>query len=187
MKLIIAQGNPGEQYKKNRHNIGFLVLDSFASKLGLDWMIKTKFNARIAEFSVDGEKIFLAKPEAFYNETGLSTRKLVDFYDLNVKSDVLVVHDDLALPFGTVRTRKQGSDAGNNGVKSLNQHIGPDYHRLRIGIWNELRDRMNDSDFVLGNFSKDESVQLTEKIIPHAIEVIDKFCNKDIEITSKKL
>ncbi|MEP6710637.1 MAG: aminoacyl-tRNA hydrolase, partial [Candidatus Saccharibacteria bacterium] len=134
MKLIFAQGNPGDQYNTTRHNVGFAILDALAKKFEASFTSKPKFFADIAELNIEGEKILLVKPATFYNETGKSARALVDFYKLAPATDVLVVHDDLALPFGTLRTREKGSDAGNNGIKSLNAHLGPDYARLRIGI-----------------------------------------------------
>src|SRR5438445_447838 len=138
MKLIFAQGNPGSQYATTRHNVGFLILDQLAAKAGKEFIKKPKFHADVAELTIAGEKVLLVKPTTFYNETGQSARSLVDFYKLDTMSDVLVVHDDLALPLGTIRTREKGSDAGNNGIKSLNAHLGHDYHRIRIGIYNEL-------------------------------------------------
>ena len=187
MKLIFAQGNAGTQYAHTRHNVGFSVIDAFADSQDAVWSNKAKFNAMIAETSVNGAKVILAKPTTFYNESGQSARKIIDFYNLDTHHDVLVIHDDLALPFGTIRTREKGSDAGNNGIKSLNSHIEPNYHRVRIGILNDLRERMNDTDFVLGNFSKDETKKLNDSIIPHVIEIIEKFCGQNVEITSKKL
>ena len=102
-------------------------------------------------------------------------------------SDVLVIHDDLALPLGKIRIREKGSDAGNNGIKSLNAHLGPNYNRIRIGIENDLRNRMGDINFVLGHFSKDETVTLKEVIIPKTIELIERFCAGELETTSHNL
>jgi PTH1 family peptidyl-tRNA hydrolase len=187
MKIVFGQGNPGDQYTRTRHNVGFTILDAFANKLEVSWSNRSKFKAMMAETTIGDEKLLLIKPSTFYNDTGIAASQLIDFYDLDVSKDVLVIHDDLALPFGTIRTRKKGSDAGNNGIKSLNAHIGTSYHRIRIGIYNDLRDCMNDSDFVLSNFTKDESTRLEESVAPHIIETIEKFCTKDIEITSKKL
>jgi PTH1 family peptidyl-tRNA hydrolase len=166
--------------------VGFAVLDEFARAHDLTWSDKSKFNALIAEASIDGEKVILIKPTTFYNETGISARKLIDFYSLDPATDLLVIHDDLALPFGTIRTRKQGSDAGNNGIKSLNNHLGPDYHRIRIGIWSDLRDRMDDADFVLSKFNKEESDHLESDVIPHVIKNMVDFCNNALETTSHK-
>lgn len=186
MKLIFAQGNPGTKFDRTRHNVGFGVIDSFATSHNLSWTNKAKFHALLADTIIDGEKVILAKPDTFYNETGVSARSLIDFYDLNPSSDLLVIHDDLALPIGTVRTRAQGSDAGNNGIKSLNNHVGPDYHRIRIGIANDLRARMGDIDFVLGTFSKDEADTLT-KLQPEIITSIELFIAGKLEHETKKV
>ncbi len=184
MKLILGQGNPDTKYDCTRHNVGFHVLDEFARSHDLIWSEKSKFKAMLAETTIDGEKVVLIKPTTYYNETGISARKIVDFYSLDPVKDLLVIHDDLALPFGTIRTRKQGSDAGNNGIKSLNTHLGSDYHRIRIGVWSELRDRMDDAEFVLSRFNKEESEQLGSKIIPHVLERIEQFCHETLEPTS---
>lgn len=184
MKLILAQGNPESKYNNTRHNIGFVVIDEFAKSLDLTWSEKSKFAALIAETTIDGEKVILAKPTTYYNETGQSARKLIDFYSIMPEHDLLVIHDDLALPVGTIRTRKQGSDAGNNGIKSLNSHVGPDYHRIRIGISNDLREKMGDVDFVLSKFSKDESNQLYTSVLPKVIECVNDFCSGLLESTS---
>ena len=183
MKLILAQGNPGSQYSSTRHNVGFAALDHFATKNDLKFQAKPKFLADIAEFTHDDNKVLLVKPSTFYNETGQCARALIDFYKLDPTSDILVVHDDLALPFGTLRTREKGSDAGNNGIKSLNAHIGPQYARLRIGIYNDLRDRMNDVDFVLGRFSKDEEAALVD-VFEKTDSIITDFLNDTFQTTT---
>jgi len=187
MKLIFAQGNPGLEYNKTRHNVGFRILDAYTEQHKLDWTTKAKFLADVAEFTEIGEKVLLVKPTTFYNETGRSARALVDFYKLDPTHDVLVIHDDLALPFGTIRVREKGSDAGNNGIKSLNAHLGETYTRLRIGTWNELRDKMGDIDFVLAKFSSSEIKRLQDDIIPHAITLIEAFCHGTLETTSHTL
>lgn len=174
MKLIFAQGNPGTQYDGTRHNAGFYMIDSFAHTYSGTWNEKSKFHALVSEITVEGEKVLLAKPTTFYNETGQSARAIIDFYKLDPSTDILVLHDELALPFGTVRTRSSGSDAGNNGIKSLNAALGQDYKRLRIGIYNDLRDRMNDVDFVIGKFSKEEAATLSD-IYPLAEKQIAAF------------
>ena len=183
MKLLFAQGNPGTDYERTRHNVGFVVLDEFARTHSAAFQPKDKFKALVAEANIDGEKVLLAKPQTFYNETGQSARAIVDFYKLDPASDVLVIHDELALPFGTLRTRRQGSDAGNNGIKSLNAHLGQNYHRLRIGIWNESRDQRGDVDFVLGKFSPDEAVQLPV-VVSKATHLIDQFIAGQLEHTT---
>lgn len=174
MKLIFAQGNPGKQYEKTRHNIGFLLLDRYAAAHSLEFQSKMKFNADIAEYSNVGEKILLVKPMTFYNETGVSARAIIDFYKIE-PTDILVLHDELMLPFGKLRVRHGGRDAGNNGIKSLNAHIGDSFARIRIGIQNELRTRMQDTDFVLGGFSSDEQKIITTSLSEEVTGLIEKF------------
>lgn len=170
MKIVFAQGNPGTQYATTRHNVGFIFADMLSKKWGIDFSPKSKFHADIAELTITGEKILIVKPTTFYNDTGLSARTLVDFYKLDPSTDFLVIHDDIALPFGTIRTREKGRDAGNNGVKSLNAHIGEHHKRIRIGIYQPLRDRMHDAEFVLGTFTKDE-----QNALPHIFTEIERF------------
>ena len=184
MKFIIAQGNPGAQYDRTRHNIGFMTLDAIADAHNATWHTEAKFKAAIATVTIAREKVLCVKPLSFYNETGQVARALIDFYKLSPKTDLLVVHDDLALPFGTVRVREKGSDAGNNGIKSLNSHLGPDYWRIRIGIWNELRDRMGDADFVLSAFSAKEREAIPPLIATVVTPFIEQFVTGTLESTS---
>ena len=187
MKIIFAQGNPGAQYATTRHNVGFLIVETLATQHAVDFIKKPKFHADIAEVRIAGEKVLLVKPATFYNETGQAARLIVDFYKLNPATDVMVLHDDLTLPLGTLRIRESGRDAGNNGIKSLNAHLGANYTRVRIGIYNELRDRIHDADFVLSNFTKTEADTLQETISPKVIELVESFCAGRIEATSHKL
>jgi len=173
MKLIFAQGNPGPEYAMTRHNIGWVILDAFAREYDTSFQMRDKFKSEIAETTIHDEKVLFVRPQTFYNETGPAARAIADFYKLET-ADVLVIHDELALPFGTVRTREKGSDAGNNGIKSLNTHLGPDYKRIRVGVWNERRDQMGDVNFVLGKLSKDEQDALPE-IIQKTHRIIDGF------------
>lgn len=176
MKLIFAQGNPGKEYEKTRHNVGLFVLERLQDELhGTAWKKHAKALAEVSEATRNGEKVLLVKPLSYYNETGLVARALVDFYKLNPATDVLVLHDDLALPFGTIRTREKGSDAGNNGIKSLNQHLGDTYARVRIGIWNDLRDHIDDADFVLSRFTSDEQKALKDTVISAAVAMTESF------------
>ncbi|HWT39759.1 MAG TPA: aminoacyl-tRNA hydrolase [Dongiaceae bacterium] len=184
MKLILAQGNPGPRYAHTRHNVGFSVLDAFAEANDARWHSESKFRADIAEATINGEKVLLVKPLSFYNETGQVARGLVDFYKLDPVSDVLVIHDELALPFGTVRVREKGSDAGNNGIKSLNAHLGQDYWRIRIGVWHESRNQINDVDFVLGKFSTEERASLETITQQTIVPLITRFVKGELEAVS---
>ncbi len=187
MKLIFAQGNPGSKYAHTRHNTGFIVVDGLAEAGKAAWKLADKFKAEIAEISLGNEKVLLVKPLSFYNQTGQVARAIVDFYKLDPVEDVLVIHDELALPFGTIRVRQKGSDAGNNGIKSLNAHLGPDYARIRVGVWNETRDLMEDSNFVLSNFSQAEQKTLDEGIIPQINTLIETFVKGELEAHSAKI
>ncbi len=188
MKLILAQGNPGDKYTSTRHNTGFLLIDQLADKLGAKFTERSKFSSLIAETSISGEKVLLVKPTTYYNETGRSARQLVDFYKLDAKDDVLVIHDDIALPFGSVRVRLKGSSAGNNGIKSLNAHLGEDYSRIRVGVSNELRTRLKDDvSFVLAPFTKPEIIKLNETIFPQVSELIEDFCRGSLTSVSHNL
>lgn len=182
MKLIIGLGNPEERYKHTRHNVGFRLLTSYAADQGAEFQLKDKFRACLAELSVNGEKVILAKPTTYYNNVGEAGRLIADFYKIGPE-DILIVHDELALPFGTIRTRIGGSDAGNNGIKSLNQHLGPDTARIRVGVYNELRDRIDDADFVLSNFTKTEDETLGS-LAKKAADIIDDFISDNFTHTT---
>lgn len=186
MKVVFALGNPEPKYVQTRHNTGFTVLNAFADNLGIKWKSDSKYNADIAETEINGEKVLLVKPATYYNETGQSAQKIINFYKLNPSDDLLVIHDDLALPFGTIRIRQKGSDAGNNGVKSINSHVENGYTRIRIGISNENREKMDDADFVIEKFNSDESKRLKSTIVPQALELIGHFVNGTLKITSYK-
>ncbi|MDX2776153.1 aminoacyl-tRNA hydrolase [Streptomyces caniscabiei] len=182
MKIIFAQGNPGTQHATTRHNVGFIFADMLAKKWGIGFSSKSKFQADIAEITITGEKTLIVKPTTFYNDTGISARAIIDFYKIDPSQDFLVIHDEIALPFGTIRTRDKGRDAGNNGVKSLNAHVGENHKRIRVGIYQPLRDRMHDADFVLGAFTKDEQNALP-RIFTEAERFIDGFIRDQFILT----
>lgn len=182
MKLIVALGNPESNYDLTRHNVGFLLLDHVAAQLGATWQPKPKFKGEIAEVVIGGEKAILLKPTTYYNLVGESARAVVDFYKLSPQQDVLALHDELALPFGTLRTRLGGSDAGNNGIKSLIAHLGPDFARIRIGIANPLSSQRDAADFVLSRFNPEEQRALDD-IATHALDFIDHFVHQQKEFS----
>lgn len=178
MKLLIALGNPEPKYDGTRHNIGFYVADEYAKQQGLTWQNKPKFKALIAE----GDGYLLAKPTTYYNTVGESARAIADFYKIS-PHDILVVYDDLALPIGTIRTRFGGSPAGNNGIKSINQHVGDGTARLRIGTYVDTP--MEQVDFVLGKFSGEEQ-SIVAKQLPKITAAIDHFLGGTFEATTYK-
>jgi len=180
MKLLVALGNPEPKYDNTRHNIGFFVADTFATAHGLTWQNKSKFKATVAE----GKGFVIAKPATYYNLVGESARAICDFYKIS-PHDVLIIHDDLALPLGTIRTRHGGSPAGNNGIKSITQHLGDTTARLRIGTHTEHRDTIDDATFVLNKFSTGERAIIDEQL-PKITEFIESFLHDTFETTTHK-
>lgn len=187
MKIIFAQGNPEPKYTGSRHNVGFEALNALAGQTEAKWQKKTKLQALVAAAMVNDQKVLLVKPTTYYNQTGISVRKVVDFYNIDIQNDLLVIYDDLALPFGTIRTRRQGSDAGNNGIKSINAAVGPNYARIRIGTCTDQRDYQNDADFVLKRFNHREQTDIDQTITPAVLGIIDSFCSSVFRTTSYNL
>jgi len=158
--LIIGLGNPGGQYDGTRHNIGFAVLDEFAAKNDFPgWLAKKDLMCRLTGATLGESRVVLCKPDTFMNNSGDAGQAAQHFYRVYNQS-TLVVYDELAIPFGQLRTRTGGSDAGHNGVKSLIQHLGDDFGRLRIGIGSEVSQKAAAPDFVLGRFTKVEQSAL---------------------------
>lgn len=178
MKLIIGLGNPGKQYIKNRHNIGFMVLERIVSTLETNDQTSLRSNkwrarvgANIFEFIHEDEKYLLVEPQKFMNNAGQVVTDLLKYYNLTAK-DILVIADDLNLEFGTIRIRLNGSDGGHNGLKDIIDQIGPDFTRLKIGIKNQyLTDAKEWSNFVLDNFSTDEAQKLP-KILDSSSDLV---------------
>jgi len=165
---IIGLGNPGRQYQFNRHNAGFLVLDALADKLGGSW--RTKEHMELAEVMINGHKVLLIKPQTFMNSSG----KVIPFLiKQGIKAEnILVVHDELELPFGQIKTKVGGSHKGHNGLKSIISVCGADFMRLRFGIGRpENRDHV--PDYVLQNF-KESDAQI-EQLIGQSVDIISSL------------
>ena len=182
-EIILGIGNPGTKYDETRHNIGFTAVDTLAEQSKADFREKTKFSALIAEANISGEKCLLVKPQTYYNDTGISARAILDFYKLTTDG-LLVIHDDAVLDFGKIRIRHGGRDAGNNGLKSLHQHIGTDFWHIRIGTDSLIRKQMGDTDFVLGKFNSDERKIISSWTLPTTADIVKSFLADSIEPTS---
>lgn len=176
MKLVVGLGNPEKQYQGTRHNIGFWALDAIANDSGVTYKLENKFHALIATKTHSGEKILLMKPQTYYNDVGLSVREALDFYRLT-PADILIIHDDLALPIGTIRTRLGGSDGGNNGLKSVAAHIGVNTARLRVGTWSERIATIDKVRAVLGRLPQSELATLNDELPTIARLVADFSAN----------
>jgi PTH1 family peptidyl-tRNA hydrolase len=153
MKLFVGLGNPGAKYVQNRHNIGFMAVERIAAEHGFGpW--KAKFQGRISDGRLGAEKIVLLRPETFMNLSGQSVGEAMRFYKLT-PDDITVFHDELDLQPGKLRCKTGGGHAGHNGLRSLHQHIGADYHRVRLGIGHPgHKDRV--SGYVLHDFAKSD-------------------------------
>lgn len=154
MQLFVGLGNPGKKYEKNRHNIGFMVLDEIARDHGFTpW--KSQFQGEVASGNLGGDKVLLLKPSTFMNLSGQAVGEAMRFYKMTPE-DVTVFHDELDLAPGKVRVKMGGGHAGHNGLRSIHQHIGEHYRRVRLGIGHPgHKDRV--AGYVLSDFAKSEA------------------------------
>ena len=161
-KLIVGLGNPGDSYKLTRHNIGFIALEQFAAANDFGpWQDDNKLKCLRAEKVMGKTKVVLVQPQTFMNNSGEAVQAVAHYYKIPLKS-IIAVHDELSIPFGQIRTRIGGQAAGHNGIKSLIQHLGVDFGRVRIGIKNDFSDKADASEFVLGKFTKIEQSYLDD-------------------------
>ena len=171
MKLIVGLGNPGHEYDGTRHNIGFMMIDEFASKNNVNINSK-KFTGLYAETLINGEKVILLKPQAYINLSGEVIRKYVDYFKINIE-DVLIIHDDLDLSVGTYKIKQKGSSGGHNGLKNIELHLGTqEYKRIKIGISNNKL--MDTKDYVLGKISKEEN-EILNNIKVTIMNILDDY------------
>jgi PTH1 family peptidyl-tRNA hydrolase len=158
-RLIVGLGNIGAQYDKTRHNVGFACIDAFAAAEQGTWSEKKALRSLLCDLRIGSTRVLLCKPMTFMNLSGEAVRLVQDYFKLSNQQTV-VVHDELDLTFGQIRTRVQGSAAGNNGIKSLIQHIGDDFGRIRVGIRNEHAARVDAADYVLQRFTAGEEAAM---------------------------
>lgn len=180
MKLIVGLGNPGSRYERTRHNAGFMVIDKLTNALGIT-LRAGKSEYSIGNGSYEGERVWLMKPTTYMNNSGMAVRDVVQFHKFDLQ-DMLVVCDDAALPVGKIRLRKYGSDGGQNGLKSVIFHLNSDqFPRLRVGIANEMMQKMDLADFVLSRFDATEFDILNEMIEYSKDAVLEFIQSGDIE------
>lgn len=154
MKIVIGIGNPGNQYQKTRHNIGFRILDEYCAKNNLEFT-PSKSDYWFVESELNAFHFFLVKPATYVNNSGLVAKEIIEEYELQT-SDIFVICDDTNLPLGELRPRKSGSDGGHNGLKSIIYHLASeDFMRLRIGVGNP-QDDFNLANYVLEEFSNED-------------------------------
>jgi len=181
MKLVIGLGNPGPEYERTRHNVGFRVVDKLAAKLGWKWT-ERRGRAILASGTIGSEKVVLAKPITYMNLSGGAVGELVRWYKIQPE-DVLVIFDDLDLPVGKIRLRARGSAAGHNGLDDIIRHLHTNaFPRLRVGIGHPTNSRMNGRDYVLGIPTSDERI-LLEAGEDRAVEAIQLAITQGIGTT----
>jgi len=179
MKLIVGLGNPGKKYERTRHNVGFMILDALhgeLSKYGINsWELSKKFNAQICGCTINGQKIILAKPMTYMNQSGEAIQLIMHYYKIT-REDLIVVHDDKDILLGKIKIQEDKNNAGHNGIKSIIEHIGTkNFIRVRVGVASENERKMKDvSKFVLSKFGVFERKKV-ENTIQIAVKEISKF------------
>ena len=177
MKLIVGLGNPGDEYKNTRHNIGWIFIDALAEDLGVT-IEKKKFNGLYTECNIDGEKVILLKPLSYMNLSGEVVAKYLSYFKIKIE-DMLIISDDLDMEFGRIRLRETGSSGGHNGLKNIALNIKTEvFKRLKFGISNNKE--MDTKDYVLGSFSKEDKNVLEEKK-PIIINILKDFVSLDFD------
>lgn len=177
MKIIVGLGNPGKDYEQTRHNIGWLFLEYLADKYNTS-ITKSNCDALVGETKINNEKIVFAKPMTYMNLSGNAVSKLKKWYKVE-NEDILIVYDDIDIPFGTIRFREKGSGGTHNGMKNIVQMLSTqEISRLRIGLGGLKHEKQNMADFVLQRFKKDELEKLKNEIFPEAELKFEEFLDK---------
>jgi len=175
-KLIVGLGNPGPKYLWTRHNAGFIVLDRFAHLAGIS-VSKKSFSGLYGEGNFKGQRILLLKPQTFMNLSGRSVAEALRFHKLD-PADLLIIHDELDIPFGQLKFKENGGHGGHNGLRSLHQLLGNgNYPRLRVGIGRPLHGDM--ADYVLSGFAKEEMVALPQ-VIDGIVDGLEMFITEGL-------
>lgn len=182
MKLIVGLGNPGREFEYTRHNMGFMVIDSFANKYGVT-INKKKFNGLYEVISINNEKVILLKPLSFMNLSGEVVRDYVNYFKIDV-DDILVISDDLDMEFLKLKLKFKGSCGGHNGLRNIELNLGTScYKRLKIGISNDKS--VDTKDYVLGKFSGDEIERLNDLFVV-TNSLLDDYFKLDFNVLMSK-
>ena len=166
MFLIVGLGNPGAEYAKTRHNVGFMCVDALADKYSFG-VFKSKFDGLIAEGNIEGEKVYLLKPQTYMNLSGNSVVKAAGFYKI-LPQKIIVIHDDMDLAVGKIKAKTGGGAGGHNGLKSIDAAISPNYNRIRIGVGHPQNKGEAVLNYVLSRFSKSDG-----EVIDTGIDLIN--------------
>jgi len=181
--LIIGLGNPGREYRGNRHNIGFMVLDHLAAKIGITFL-RLESKALVAKGEQNGRRLILAKPQTYMNLSGQAVGALLRFYKIPLE-DLLVIYDDVDLPYEALRMRPGGGSAGQKGIQSIIENLGTDeFPRLRIGVGRPPA-QMQAADYVLQDFSKTQ-LETLPFVLERAVEAVQTYLSSGIESAMNK-
>ena len=183
MHLFVGLGNPTPDSENNRHNIGFKIIDAINKKFGLSKQ-KPKFKGLLTTGNVGDQKVYAIKPLTFMNNSGICIRELIEYFKIDAE-DVIVFHDDLDVEFGRIKAKFGGSDAGHNGISSIDKFIGKDYSRVRIGIGKPVG-KIEISDYVLQNFNEDEIVGV-DSILDHINNSLGILIQKKLDLFSSNV
>ena len=175
MKLLVGLGNPGSEYAKTRHNMGYQAVDEIVRRFCFD-PFKSEHKGLMARGIIDGEKCLILKPETYMNLSGESVQSVMSFYKIKPE-DIIVFHDDLDLPVGKVKVKVAGGSGGHNGIKNTDCHIGPDYMRVRIGI--DKSKIINPADYVLRKPTADEQ-KILDTLFEHIAENVPLLLKGDM-------
>ena len=182
MKLIVGLGNPGREYAKTRHNVGFMILDNYCEKNNL-YFDSSKFNGLYSQTIINNEKIIFLKPQKYMNLSGEVVRDFMHYFKIDIK-DILIINDDLDIKMGKYKLKANGSSGGHNGLKNIGEQLGTfEYKRLKIGISNNKK--METKDYVLGNFNNEE-INILNSIIKLSENIINDFVNMSFDLLMTK-
>ena len=178
MKMIVGLGNPGKEYERTRHNVGFMVIERLAQEMNVS-ISNSKFKGEYVKLKYKGEDIILLKPMTYMNLSGESVIQVMKFFKLDIQ-DLLVIYDDLDMPTGKLRLRESGSAGGHNGIKNIISQVGTQsFKRIRVGI--DRHPYIPVVDYVLGRFQKEEQ-SLIEEGIENAVKAIQVYLDKGFHI-----
>ena len=179
MKLIVGLGNPGKEYDKTRHNVGFRMIDKITDNLNVE-INKEKFDGKYGEKVINDEKYLFLKPQRYMNLSGTVIKQFVDYFKINI-NDIIIICDDLDMEVGKIRLRTKGSSGGHNGLKDIEKNLGTsEYKRIKVGIANNKT--IDTKDYVLGKFSKEENI-----IINNCEKIFVDIFNDYLKLSFDKL
>ncbi len=183
MLLLVGLGNPNPNNSNNRHNVGFLLIDAINEKFKLSKQ-KPKFKGLLTTGKINEQKVFAIKPLTFMNSSGVCIKELIEYFKIDVKN-VFVFHDDMDIDIGKVKVKFGGSNAGHNGIDSIDKNIGKNYCRVRIGIGRPKKNSTG-AEHVLDNFSNEEKENV-EKVNNNIIQSLSILINRDLDLFSSKI